>query len=561
MMKLERMIRYSRACAGVLASFLLFPGLLYAGLGISGYKVEQIAVSGATYTFPSAVNTSRTVVGNFATSGGVTEGFELKGNVYTTLVFPGSNNFTRANGINDSNVIVGDFQDSSNIYHGFIYDKKKYTQYDVPGSANTSLLAVNNLGNMAGSAAVTDAGNKGFVVIDGTATEFYADGNYATFAYGINNSNESAGTYFDYDGVPHGFYRDASGNITFITFPGSQRTGCQGINDSGVITGYYQDASGEYHGFLYSAGTYTQQSFYADESINNAGDLVGLYIGPGSANGVQYGFLAIPKTFCSYSSVTQIPGAQSTEVFAINNNQAQVGVYTDSTGTTHGLLYQKSKVTNIDDPNAQTGSTIAFGINNSGQIVGAYTNGSGVGVGFLYSGGSYTDIAPPGSQGTYAQGINDSGAIVGLYVNSSGAQLGFIFDGSTYKDINAPGSQWTAAWGINNSGEVTLQWGDQYGFFRASLYNGSTFTPLTVPLSVNTGVHSINSAGDIVFVWGDPYGNNHGALLNAGSYFVFDLPASLGTGTDADGINDSGAIVGHFTPTGTSVFGAYEGKL
>ncbi len=128
-------------------------------------------------------------------------------------------------------------------------------------------------------------------------------------------------------------------------------------------------------------------------------------------------------------------------------------------------------------------------------------------------------------------------------------------------DINMPDSQWTSAWGINNSGEVTVQWGDQNGFFWASLYNGSTFTSLTAPGGYNTGVHSINTAGDIMFVWGDPYGNNHAALLNAGSYFVFDMPASLGSGTDADGLNDSGAIVGHFTPTGTSVFGAYEGKL
>jgi len=124
-----------------------------------------------------------------------------------------------------------------------------------------------------------------------------------------------------------------------------------------------------------------------------------------------------------------------------------------------------------------------------------------------------------------------------------------------------PGSQGTGGWGINNSGEVTLQWGDQYGFIQSSLYNGSTFTTIDVPGGYTTGVHSINTQGDIVFVWGDRYGNNHAAILNAGSYYVFDVPASLGTGTDADGVNDFGQIVGHFTPTGTSVFEAYSGKL
>jgi hypothetical protein len=71
----------------------------------------------------------------------------------------------------------------------------------------------------------------------------------------------------------------------------------------------------------------------------------------------------------------------------------------------------------------------------------------------------------------------------------------------------------------------------------------------------------VNKSGEIVFVWGDPYGNNHGAILSSGSYCVFDVPPSAGANTDADGINDSGEIVGHYTPIGTSVFSGYEGKL
>jgi hypothetical protein len=56
-------------------------------------------------------------------------------------------------------------------------------------------------------------------------------------------------------------------------------------------------------------------------------------------------------------------------------------------------------------------------------------------------------------------------------------------------------------------------------------------------------------------------GNNHGAILNAGSYYVYDVPPSLGANTSADGINDTGEIVGHFTPTETSVTSGYSGKL
>src|ERR1700691_5072141 len=90
----------SRACAVVLFFFLLIPGLLYAASGVNAYKVVQVNPSGATSTYVSALNKTSIVVGSFSTASGATEGFSLKKGVYTTLVVPGSNNFTRASGIN-----------------------------------------------------------------------------------------------------------------------------------------------------------------------------------------------------------------------------------------------------------------------------------------------------------------------------------------------------------------------------------------------------------------------------------------------------------------------------
>jgi probable HAF family extracellular repeat protein len=187
--------------------------------------------------------------------------------------------------------------------------------------------------------------------------------------------NESAGTYYDTSGNGHGFYRAASGRLTFITYPGSIATTCGGINDSGVIVGTYEDSSSQWHGFLYKAGKYTEQSLLFINGINNVGTLVGAYLGPGAANGVAYGSLATPTTFASYESV-QVPGAKSIATYAINDSAAMVGVYTNSSGTIHGLLYENKKVTIIDDPNAEAATTTAYGINTAGEIVGSYTNGS-----------------------------------------------------------------------------------------------------------------------------------------------------------------------------------------
>ena len=61
-------------------------------------------------------------------------------------------------------------------------------------------------------------------------------------AFSINNSNEIAGSYLDSASITHGFFRDASGALTFpIDFPGASSTFPFGINDQGIIIGRYTD--------------------------------------------------------------------------------------------------------------------------------------------------------------------------------------------------------------------------------------------------------------------------------------------------------------------------------
>jgi hypothetical protein len=544
-----------------LAGIIVLPGLMYASSGVTSYKMIEATPPGTTSPYPSAVNKSNAVVGETTAADGTTQGFELKGGKYTTIIVPGSNGFTRANGINDSGVVVGDFfLNSDNAYHGYLMKGKKFTQYDVQlGTLSTSLFAINNAGNMAGSVGANGQPNQGFVDIGGNVTEFMANGQ-STYAYSINSSNQVAGDYYDSNGYPHCFYRDASGTISLINAPNTYLTACFGINDGGEIAGIWVDFSGQIHGFLDTAGAFTELPFYWATSLNNAGSVVGIYLGPGSANGVQFGFLAEPKAFASYASV-QLSGAQSTAIYGINDKKSMVGTYTDGGGASHGLLFAKNKVTNIDDPSAQAGTTAAYGINSAGDIVGGYTNGGGVGVGFYYTNGTYSDIAPAGSQYTNPAGINDSGEIAGLWVDGSGNGHGFTYNGSKYTSLDVPGSTFTGCWGINNSGQVTCQYGDQYGVINSALYNGSSFTTIDVPGAFVTAAHSINKDGNVVFLWQDVYGNNHGALLDNGSYYVFDVPASAGSSTDADGINDSGELVGHFTPTGSSNTEGWQGKL
>ena len=116
-------------------------------------------------------------------------------------------------------------------------------------------------------------------------------------------------------------------------------------------------------------------------------------------------------------------GASGTFAYGINAAGEVVGFYYDSSGDSHGFLYNTGTYTPLNDPSAGGGAdgTIATGINDSGQIVGYYLDGSGVEHGFLYSGGTYTTIDDPSATGgTVALGINDAGQISGYYIASNG---------------------------------------------------------------------------------------------------------------------------------------------
>jgi hypothetical protein len=148
-----------------------------------------------------------------------------------------------------------------------------------------------------------------------------------------------------------------------------------------------------------------------------------------------------PKLTFTFTKAN-IPGALQTHTYGVNNAGVMVGAYRDKSSG-HGYILNGKKLTNLDDPKAQPGSTIANGLNPNGAIsvVGGYNTPDGVPVGFLYKNGKYTDIpGPEGALQSFANSINDSGAIVGWYVDSSDVMHGFLLKGEKYTTLDVPGA-------------------------------------------------------------------------------------------------------------------------
>jgi hypothetical protein len=141
-------------------------------------------------------------------------------------------------------------------------------------------------------------------------------------------------------------------------------------------------------------------------------------------------------------------------------------------------------------------------------------------------------------------------SVVLVLIGSSTAKAGYI-----YTTIRNPNTVNTFAWKINNAGQIVGQ-SDR----AAYVYNGGVFTTLDLPFAGNYGAtaNGINNSGQIVGFYSDST-TGHAFVKSGGNYATVDVPgAEL---TYANGINDAGDVAGYYNGYldvgGTSVFGMY----
>jgi hypothetical protein len=253
------------------------------------------------------------------------------------------------------------------------------------------LLGINDEGKIAGyfgsGNPPAEHPNKGH-----TLSAPYGQGNYTnenfggsqqTQVTGINNHNVTVGFWADVAGDNFGFVNQ-NGVFTDVVDPNGLNKGSGGmtveqllgVNDHEKAVGFWTDSAGNNHSFTYDINKhrFTEVNIAGFASttttaIDNKGDIAGSVVGAG---GNDVGFVK------EGSKIVWLNGpsnAVSVQALGINNEREVVGSYVDTTGATHGFLYDQAKntYTTIDDPNGitgPTGMTVANGINDKGQVVG-----------------------------------------------------------------------------------------------------------------------------------------------------------------------------------------------
>jgi probable HAF family extracellular repeat protein len=240
-----------------------------------------------------------------------------------------------------------------------------------------------------------------------------------TGVFGINESGQLSGTFFDLKGIAHAFTYKA-GKYAAIDYPKAERTFGFGIDATGRVVGYYIK-DGSTHGFLYDAGKFTDVDYPKAASsraygINASGQIVGSY--QDTRDGNPHGFLLSAGKYTAIN----FPGAVRTEAFGINDAGQIVGDFSDSTSAVHGFLDKTGVMTKVDFP--KSFHTNLYGISKTGKVCGTVADTSR-NHGFIDDSG-YTKLNFPGALSTFGFALNDSGQVVGQYVDEDSVDHGFV---------------------------------------------------------------------------------------------------------------------------------------
>ncbi len=232
-------------------------------------------------------------------------------------------------------------------------------------------------------------------------------------AFAINNLGQIVGTA---DGTA---FLDTKGVFTSFNAPATPLDPVA-INDAGQIL-FNGDPNVNY---LFNQGMFTPLKFaelfpgilYIARSMNDATQIVGYYTG----NNTDTGFLYQD----GITTTLSVPGAFSTVAQDVSNTGAVVGFYaaTQQAAGSQGFLYRNGTYTTVDFPGAI--STTLLGINSSGEIIGDYVDATGS-HNFIEVNGVFTSFNVPASRFTALFDVNDSGQIVGTYGKNT-QQLGFL---------------------------------------------------------------------------------------------------------------------------------------
>lgn len=202
--------------------------------------------------------------------------------------------YSLAYGINDHGQVVG-----NSDWHAFLWEDGAMTDLGTLGGLHSEARAINDSGQIVGSAYTADEKRRAFIWQDGEMTSIgVLSGHLASHANDINDAGQVVGWSSSQDawtGV-RAFIWD-EGKMTDLGSLGGDYTEAYAVNDDGWVVGESKTEDGNSCAFLYRFGRMMDigvlpgcvQSGARD--INNSGLVVGSSVAPGSYEEDRRAFL------------------------------------------------------------------------------------------------------------------------------------------------------------------------------------------------------------------------------------------------------------------------------
>ena len=249
---------------------------------------------------------------------------------------------------------------------------------------------------------------------------------------------------------------------------------------------------------------------------------------------------------------------------AVSNSANDSGVVVGTAATTLfgtsrlPVIWQNGAVSQLPLPPGETLGE-ANSVNASSVAVGSVDAGT-LQRGVIYSGGSATIITQTTANGSFfvtAFGINDSGRVVGQGIDPMNAarNVGIVYDvgqNMAFEVGALPGLNGALAFGVSNTGYVVgssmlnqgsglpFIWSDQSGIVAVPLASGTSEGSARAVNSGGWVVGNDSSAFSIPFLYDGTNTYRLADLIPPNS--GWDL--SMNTSSSADGISDTGVVVG-----------------
>jgi uncharacterized membrane protein len=221
---------------------------LYHGFILDGNKFTAVNVpKGANTTVDGITpNGAIQIVGSYTNSAGRDMGFLYKNGHYTDIPGPKGSGGSSAVGINDDGDIVGSYLGSNGVTFGYVLTKQGYTTLNIYMAQITVASGINDKGKVVFSSVNGLNGDETAYLYDiktKEQTEINVPGASDSAAGDINNAGDVSYQWLDSNDGSH-CALFLNGKYYKFDYPKSAYDWAKGINNDNTFVGAYEAASG-----------------------------------------------------------------------------------------------------------------------------------------------------------------------------------------------------------------------------------------------------------------------------------------------------------------------------